>query len=61
MEKSEPERDGLVVKKLAERMEEEVLDKYEVEESNRGAFESRGDPLPWRKARKNKKYRIRKW
>ena len=30
-------------KKLAERMEEEVLDKYKVEESKRGAFEGRGN------------------
>ena len=39
---------------LAERMEEEVLDKYKVEESKREALE-------WRRVRKNKKYRIRKW
>ena len=32
-------------KKLAERMEEEVLDKYRVEESERGAFKGRGKPL----------------
>ena len=34
-------------KKLAARMEEEVLDKYKVEESKRGAFKGRGDPLIW--------------
>ena len=33
-------------KKLAERMEEEVLDK----------FKGRGDPLEWRRVRKNKRY-----
>ena len=32
-------------KKLAERMEEEVLDKYKVEESRRGAFRGRGAPF----------------
>ena len=32
-------------KNLAERMEEEVLDKYKVEESKRGAFKGRGNPL----------------
>ena len=31
-------------KNLAERMEEEVLDKYKVEESKRKAFRGRGDP-----------------
>ena len=31
-------------KNLAERMEEEVLDKYKVEESKRGAFKGRGSP-----------------
>ena len=48
-------------KKLAERMEEEVLDKYKVEESKREAFRGRGAPLEWRRVRRSKKYRIRKW
>ena len=48
-------------KNLAERMEEEVLDKYKVEGSKREAFRGRGAPLEWRRVRKNKKYRIRKW
>ena len=48
-------------KKLAERMEEDVLDKCKVEESKRGAFTGRSDPLIWRKVRKNKRYKIRKW
>ena len=48
-------------KKLAEKMEEEVLDKYKVEESKRGAFKGRGDPLEWRKVNKNKRHKIRKW
>ena len=41
-------------------MEEEVLDKYKVEESKREAFRGRGAALEWRKVCKNKKYRIRK-
>ena len=41
-------------KKLVERMEGEVLDKYKVEESKRGAFKGRGDPLEWRRVCKNK-------
>ena len=45
-------------KNLAERMEEEVLDKYKVEESERGAFKGRGDPLEWRRVRRNKRYKI---
>ena len=48
-------------KNLAERMEEEVLNKYKVEESNKEAFKGRSAPLEWRRARINKKYRIRKW
>ena len=47
-------------KKLAERMEEEVLGKYKVEESKREAFRGTGAPLKWRRVRKDKKYRIRK-
>ena len=37
---------------LTERMEEEVLDKYEVEESKREAFRGRGASLEWRRVRK---------
>ena len=43
-------------KNLTERMEEEVLDKYKVEERFRG----RGVPLEWRTVRKNNKYRRKK-
>ena len=48
-------------KNLAEKMEEEVLDKYKVEESNGGASKGRGNPLEWRRVRKNERYKIRKW
>ena len=48
------------VRNLAERMEEEVLDKYEVEASKRGAFKGRGNPLEWKRVRRSKKYKIRK-
>ena len=48
-------------KKLAERMEEEVLDKYKVEDSERGVYRGRGFPLEWRRVRKSRKYRIKKW
>ena len=36
---------GLCRRNLAERMEEEVLDKYKVEEGKREAFRGGGDPL----------------
>ena len=39
-------------KMLAERMEEEVLDKYEVEESKTEAFRGRCASLQWRRVRK---------
>ena len=42
-------------------MEEEVLDKYKVEESKREAFRGRGVPMEWRTVRKNKKDKIRDW
>ena len=48
-------------KNLTERMEEKVLDKYNVEESKKEAFRGRGALLEWRRVRINKKYRIRKW
>ena len=46
---------------LAERMEQEVLDKYKVEDSKREAYKGRGAPLEWRRVCRSKKYRIRKW
>ena len=48
-------------KELAEKTEEEVLDKYKVEDNKRGASRGRGSPLGWRLVRRSKKYRIRKW
>ena len=48
-------------KNLAERTEEEVLNKYEDEESKKEAFRGRGALLEWRRVRKSKKYRIRMW
>ena len=48
-------------KKLAEKMEEDVLDKYKVEDSKREAYRGRGSFLEWRRARRSRKYRIRKW
>ena len=48
-------------KKLAEKMEVEVLDKYKVEDSKRGAYRGRDSSLEWRPVRKSREYRIRKW
>ena len=48
-------------KKVAERIEEEVLDKYKVEDSRREFYRGRGSPLEWRFLRRSKKYRIQKW
>ena len=42
-------------KKLAVTMEEEVLDKYKVEDSNRKAYRGRGKPPEWRIVRRSKK------
>ena len=47
---------------MAERMEEEVLDKYKVEESKKGVLsEAEVPPLDWRRVHENKRYIIRKW
>ena len=48
-------------KKLAEKMDEEVLDKYKVEDSKREAHRGKGSPLEWRRVRRSKKYRPRMW
>ena len=48
-------------KELAEKMEEEVLEKCKVENSKRKAYRGRGAPLEWRRVRRSKKHKIRKW
>ena len=48
-------------KELAGQLGKEVLEKYKVEDSKRGAYRSRGSPLKWRRVRRSRKYRIRKW
>ena len=48
-------------KNLAEKMEEEVLDKKEVEECKGGANRGRGSMLEWRRVRRIKKFRKRMW
>ena len=45
---------------LAERMEEEVLDKCKVEGSKREGYRGRGDPLEWRRERRSKEYKLRR-
>ena len=53
---------GQCWKKLAEKIEEEVLDKYKVDDSKRGAYRGRGSSLEWRRrVRQSRKYRLRKW
>ena len=42
-------------------MEEEVLDKYKVDDSERGACRGRGSLLEWRRVRRSRKNRLRKW
>ena len=42
-------------------MEEEVLDKYKVEDGKRGAYRGSGSSLEWWRVRKSRKYRTRKW
>ena len=42
-------------------IEEEVLNKFKVEDSKREACKGRGAPLEWRNVRRSKRYRPRKW
>ena len=61
LKKYESGRGGSMLEEcLAERMEEKVLDKYNVENSKREAFKGRGAPLEWRRVRRSKKDKIRK-
>ena len=48
-------------KKLAEKREEEVLDKYKVENSITGAYKGKDSLLEWRRVRRSRRHRIRKW
>ena len=45
-------------KKLAEKIEEEVLEKYKVADTKRGAYRGRASLLEWRRVRKSRKDRI---
>ena len=42
-------------------IDEDALDEYKVEDSQREAYRCRGSSLEWRRARRSRKYRIRKW
>ena len=42
------------------KIEEEILGKYKVEDSKRGAHRGRGEPLEWRMVLTGKKYQPRK-
>ena len=48
-------------KELCGQMEEEVLEKYKVEEDKKGAYKGRGEPGEWRIVKKEKSYQPRKW
>ena len=43
-----------------ERMEEEVLDKYKVEESKKAAFKCRFNPLEWKRVSKKQEIQNKK-
>ena len=43
-------------KSLAGRMDEEVLDRYKVEQSKKGCFKGTDNPLERKRVRRNKKY-----
>ena len=48
-------------KELSEKIDEEVLDKYKVEDCEREAYRERGARLEWTRVRRSSKYRTRKW
>ena len=47
--------------KLRDKTEDEVLEKYKVDESKRGAYKGRCEPSEWRIVQRAKKYQPRKW
>ena len=47
-------------KKLAEKMEEEVLDKYKVDDSKREAYRGRGSPVGMEACTKKQKLQVTK-
>ena len=51
----------LDVDEFWKKIEEEVLNKYKVEDSKRGAYRGRGTPLERRRVRRSKTYRARRW
>ena len=48
-------------KELFGTMEEEVLEKYKVEETVKGAYKGRDEPSEWRIVQGVKKYQPREW
>ena len=48
-------------KKLSDKIEEEVLQRYKVEVNKREANKGRGQPSEWRMVQRVKKYQPRKW
>ena len=47
-------------KELCGNMEEEVLEKYKVDEAKKIAYQERGEPLRWQIVKKKKRYQPRK-
>ena len=47
--------------KIVRKIEDEVLDKYKLENTNKEAYRGRGEPSEWRIVRRVKKYQPRKW
>ena len=60
-EEHQPGRSKQCVENLGEKMEEEVLEKCEVEEIKRGACKGRDELSEWRIIQRAKKYQPRKW
>ena len=60
MEEYQPKRSRQFWKQLSGKMEEEVLDKYKVEEAKKGAHKGRGKPVECRIVRRVKRYQPRK-
>ena len=60
VEKEQPRGYGGIWKELRGRTEEEVLEKYKVNEAHKGAYQERGEQLKWLIVWKGKRYQRRK-
>ena len=60
-ERSQPGRTRQFDERVVRYVEEEVLEKYKIEEKKKDAHEGRGEPLDWRIVKRVENFQPRKW